>query len=62
MAVQKLFDGNVQEQAKSFLNNTDWKVLRHADQKALGIATSLTDDEYKELLQKRQSARDTLNS
>ena len=43
--------------ARHFLNETDWQVLRHRDQKDLGLETSLTEQEYKELLQKRQEAR-----
>ena len=35
----------------------DWLVLRHQDQLALGIETSLTEEEYLELLKKRQEAR-----
>ncbi len=41
---------------REFLNSTDWKVMRHIRQKALGIATSLTDAEYTELEQQRQTA------
>lgn len=39
-----------------FLNSTDWKVLRHTREKALGIATSLTDEQYLELEQARENA------
>lgn len=38
------------------LNQTDWKVLRHIREKALGIPTSLTETEYLVLEQQRQSA------
>ena len=31
------------------LENTDWKVLRHIRQKALGVPTSLSDAEYLDL-------------
>jgi hypothetical protein len=41
---------------REFLNSTDWKVMRHIRQKALGIPTSLTDAEYTELEQQRQAA------
>lgn len=41
---------------REFLNSTDWKVLRHLRQKALGIPTSLSDAEYIELEQQRQAA------
>ncbi len=39
-----------------FLRSTDWKILRHIRQKALGIPTSLTDAEYLALEQQRQDA------
>lgn len=43
-----------------FLNRTDWQVLRHLRQKALGIATSLTDEEYLALEQERQNAANSI--
>lgn len=46
--------------ALNFLNDTDWKVTRHRDQIAQGIQTSLTDDEYQQLLVDRQTARDSV--
>lgn len=45
---------NLQE--RDFLNSTDWKVLRHIRQKALGVPTSLSEEEYLELEQQRQAA------
>ena len=41
---------------REFLNSTDWKVLRHIRQKALGITTTLTDAEYLALEQQRNQA------
>lgn len=41
---------------REFLNSTDWKVLRHIRQKALGIPTTLTDAQYLELEQQRETA------
>jgi len=41
---------------REFLNSTDWKVLRHMRQKALGITTTLTEQQYIELEQQRQAA------
>lgn len=41
---------------REFLNSTDWKVMRHIRQKALGISTSLTEEQYIELEQQRQAA------
>jgi hypothetical protein len=43
-------------QEREFLNSTDWKVLRHIRQKALNIATSLSDAEYIQLEQQRETA------
>jgi hypothetical protein len=39
-----------------FLSSTDWKVLRHIRQLALGISTSLTAEQYLELENQRQDA------
>lgn len=41
---------------KDFLNSTDWKVLRHIRQKALGVATSMSEEEYLALEQQRSDA------
>lgn len=41
---------------REFLNTTDWMILRHLRQKALNIATSLTESEYIALEQRRESA------
>ena len=41
---------------REFLNSTDWKVLRHIRQKALGVATSMTEAEYLALEQQRSDA------
>jgi hypothetical protein len=35
-------------EALRYLESTDWKVLRHIRQKALGITTSMSDEEYLE--------------
>lgn len=54
-AAQRITDlANGQE--REFLNSTDWKVLRHIRQKALNIATSLSDAEYIQLEQQRETA------
>ena len=45
---------------QSFLDGTDWKVTRHRDQVELGVTTSLTDAEFTQLLQDRQTARDSI--
>lgn len=49
------------QEAKDFLNSTDWKILRHKEQEELGLETSLTKEEYINLIQERQTRRDFLN-
>ena len=46
----------VNGQEREFLNSTDWKILRHIRQKALNIATSLSDADYLQLEQQREAA------
>lgn len=41
---------------KEFLNTTDWMVLRHIRQKALGQRTTLSETEYLELETQRDKA------
>jgi len=48
----------INQEAERFLNETDWMVIRHRDQLALGIPTSLTEEEFQQLLLDRQAARD----
>lgn len=43
-------------QQREILNSTDWKVLRHIRQKALGITTSLTEEQYLALERQREDA------
>ena len=45
---------------REFLSRTDWKVLRHIRQKALGIPTSLTEEEYLDLENQRQNAANSI--
>ena len=54
VAKQTMELANAQE--RDFLNNTDWKILRHIRQKALNISTSLSDAEYIQLEQQREAA------
>ncbi len=46
---------------REFLSNTDWKILRHIREKALGITTSLSELEYLELEQQREAAANSYN-
>ena len=41
----------------SKLRKTDWLVARHRDQKELGIETSITEEQYIDLLRYRQECR-----
>jgi len=50
------------QHAKQELTKLDWKVLRHIEQKELQIQTSLTENEYQELLQNKRSIRDKVNN
>lgn len=43
-------------QNREFLRNTDWKILRHIRQKALGQSTTLTNEEYLALETQRAEA------
>lgn len=47
-------------EALQFLAETDWKILRHLRQQSLGIATSLTSQEFLELEQERQMAAESI--
>jgi len=51
----------INAEALAFLDSTDFMVLRHVGQQALGLATSLTAQEYFELEQQRQTAREAIN-
>ena len=44
----------------AFLSSTDWIVLRHIREKALGLQTSITEDKYIELERQRQQAADNI--
>jgi len=54
---QQLEQNVINEEAQQFLNESDWKIIRHQDQQSLGISTSLTGQELQDLLQERQMAR-----
>ena len=55
-AIENLLNTN--DEAKHYLNDTDWLVIRNRDQLALGQTTSLTNEQYLDLLTKRQAARE----
>ena len=45
---------------ENYLRSTDWQVLRHIRQKALGMPTSLSEAEYLELEAERQRRADAI--
>jgi hypothetical protein len=45
---------------REFLSSTDWKVMRHIRQLALGIPTTLTEEEYVALEQQRQETANSI--
>lgn len=47
-------------QYREFLNRSDWQVMRHIRQKALGIQPTLSEDEYLELENQRQNAANNI--
>ena len=47
-------------EARQFLASTDWKVLRHRDQVDAGAPTSMSAEEFAQLLADRQAARDSI--
>jgi len=50
----------INDEARQFLADTDWKITRHKEQVEMNIETSMTDQEYITLLQERQSVRDLI--
>jgi hypothetical protein len=55
-AISKESQDKLNAEHRLVLQSTDWKVLRHLREKALGQTTSLTDEEYLELEQSRADA------
>lgn len=47
-------------EAKRLLTETDWKVIRHRDQIDAGLPTSMSAEEFTQLLNDRQAARDSI--
>lgn len=47
-------------EAKATLANADWKRMRHISQKALGIPTSLSEEDYIAMEESCQVARDSI--
>lgn len=58
--INKIEQENKNSQYITFLDNTDWKVLRHIRQKALNQPTSLTEEEYLDLEEQRTTAASSI--
>lgn len=43
------------QEHQKFLDETDWMVLRHIREKALGLETSISEGDYLDLEEERQS-------
>ena len=56
----QLAQEQINAEAQAFLAECDWKRHRHLSQKALGIATSLSEEEYLAMEQECQAARDRI--
>ncbi len=54
-AVASILENN--KTARNYLTDTDWLVIRHRDQLDLKLETSLNNEQYIDLLNKRQEAR-----
>jgi len=50
----------VKAQARKLLADTDWKVIRHRDQLDAKLPTSLSEEQFIQLLKDRQAARDSI--
>lgn len=48
------------EEARSYLSSTDYISIQWQDETSLEIPHSRTDEEYQEIMQKRQEARDLI--
>lgn len=44
------------QEARKFLNSTDWQIMRHIRETALKMKTSLTEEEYLKLERERHMA------
>lgn len=47
---------DLSNESLSYLNSTDWMILRHIRERALGIETSLSEHDYLELEESRHEA------
>ena len=56
LILDKMQEEKDKDNLRQFLNDTDWKVLRHIRQKALNAQTTLSEEEYIALEQERTAA------
>lgn len=56
LILDKMQEDKDKDNLRQFLNDTDWKVLRHIRQKALNAQTTLSEEEYIALEQERTTA------
>ncbi len=49
------------QEKRNLLISTDYKVIRHREQKDINVSTTLSDAEYNNLLATRNLARKTIN-
>lgn len=59
--LKRLLKDKVNKHTYKKLSKTDWKIIRHKEQIDAGITTSLTAEEYSQLLSDRQVIRDNSN-
>ena len=52
--------GQINQEALTYLTSTDWQLRRHSDEQLAGSAPSLSNEEITELLRLRQEARDSI--
>lgn len=50
----------INNESQSFLDSTDWKVLRHIRQKALNVVTTLSEEQYLALEQERSDKANSI--
>jgi diaminopimelate decarboxylase len=66
LIVGEVADARAAEKEKiatlAFLANTDWKILRHIREKALGITTSMSEEDYIQLELQRNSRAKSINN
>jgi hypothetical protein len=54
--IQQIENQTQNQRNREFLDSTDWKILRHLREQTLGLPTSLSQDQYRELERQREEA------